>query len=33
MVQVARVCELDWVEAAAGKVNRALVEVVPPALH
>ena len=33
MVQVVRVCELDGVEAAAGKVDCALAEVVPPDLH
>ena len=33
MVQVVRVCEMDWVEAAAGKVDCALAEVVPPDLH
>ena len=33
MVQVAKLWELDLVEAAAGKVDRAFVEVVPPVLH
>ena len=33
MVQVARLWELDLVEAAAGEVDRAFVKVVPPDLH
>ena len=33
MVQVVRVWELDWVEAAAGKLDRVLAEVFPPDLH
>ena len=33
MVQVAKLWELDLVGAAAGKVDRELVEVVPPDLH
>ena len=33
MVQVVRVCELDWVEVAAGKGKCALAEVGPPDLH
>ena len=33
MVQVVRVWEVDWVEAAAGKLDRAFAEVLPPDLH
>ena len=33
MVQVAKLWGLDLVGAAAGKVDRALVEAVPPDLH
>ena len=33
MVQVVRLCELDWVQAAAGEVDGALVEAVPPDPH
>ena len=33
MVQVVRVWEVDWAEAAAGKLDPALAEVFPPDLH
>ena len=33
MVQVVRVWEMDWVEAAAGKLDPALAEAFPPDLH
>ena len=33
MVQVVRVGKVDWVDAAAGMLDPALVEVFPPDLH